>query len=237
MEYQSGVTEAGTLIDNVAGTITVPEFHTRDDGFTSGMYLAIRTDGVEPCCQDPVVGIGHLASKTGSNGDLRANNFRASWQWGDSGGSEKKVLSFPLRAGDKVKMELVALTPFEFNGTIKNLNTGQEVYRILSSPGGYCGSTTNWIGGSYTRAARPIPFTEYLGAVTWTDVRAATAVGETLNFKGAETIDPDQSWELDPSLGPIQGGLQTDCNIVGTSSFTCRRLVPTPPTIPSRTSP
>ncbi|KAL8289428.1 hypothetical protein RB597_001168 [Gaeumannomyces tritici] len=208
MENQSGVTKAGTLIGNVAGTVTVPEFRTCDDGFTSGMYLAIRIDGVEPRWQDPVaVGIGHLASKTGSNGDLRANNFRADWRWGDSGGSEN------------------------------NLNTGQEVYRILSSPGGYCGSTANWIGGSYTRAARPIPFTEYLGAVTWTDVRAATAVGETLNLEGAETIDLDQSWKLDPSLGPIQGGLQTDCNIFGASSFICKRLGPTPPTIPSGASP
>ncbi|KAL8377150.1 hypothetical protein RB595_008023 [Gaeumannomyces hyphopodioides] len=230
MENWSGATKAGTGINKVSGTVTVPDWRNRDDGWTSGMYLAVRLDGIPGCDKDDAfVAIGHTTNKKGSNGDMLANNFRGRWGWGsDSGGSEN-VISFPLRVGDRVHMELIALSPTSINGTIKNLNTGQEVYRTMGNQGGFCGQTANWIAATYSSFGKPMPFTEFLGDVTWTGASAATASGGALNLEGAQPMDIDQTWELDPTTGPVQGGLQTDCNIVGASSVTCKRLLPTPP--------
>lgn len=235
LENWSGATKAGTGINKISGTVTVPDWVNRDDAWTSGMYLALRLDGLPGCYKDsPLVSIGHQTSRTGSNGDLRANNFRGRWSWGDYSGGSENVLSFPLRVGDKVQMELVVLSPISINGTIKNLNTGQEVYRTMGNEGGFCGQTANWVNGMYYTSVRPVPFTKFLGNVTWTGASATTAGGETLTLDGALPMDLEQTWELDPTTGPVQGGLQTDCNIVSASSVTCKRLIPTIPSGPSQ---
>lgn len=230
MENWSGATKAGTGINKIAGTVKVPDWRNRDDGWTSGMYLAVRIDGFPGCDKDsPLVSIWHASSPNGNQGDLRANNFRANWAWGDNSGGSENVLSFPLRVGDEVHMELIVLSPTVINGTIKNLNTGQETYRILTNYDGFCGQRANWIAATYLSMGRPMPFTDFLGNVTWTGASAATATGEILNLEGAQAMNIDQTWRSDPTTGPVQGGLQTDCNIVDASSVTCKRLRPTPP--------
>ncbi|KLU89843.1 hypothetical protein MAPG_08812 [Magnaporthiopsis poae ATCC 64411] len=229
-ENWSGATRAGTGFNKIVGTVNVPDWRNRADGWDTGMYMAVRLDGFPGCGKDsPLASIGHVTSPRGSNGDMRANGFRASWSWGGYIGGSENILSFPLRVGDEVHMELIVLTPTKVNGTIKNLNTGQEVYRIMNNPDGFCGTTANWVVGTYSGLGRPRPLTEFFGNVTFTGASATTGAGETLNLAGAQAMVIDQTWMTDPTTGPVQGGLQTDCNIVGDSSVTCKRLFPTPP--------
>lgn len=190
------------------------------------MYMGVRIDGLPGCSLDsPLVDIWQAVPPAEAQDPVA--QFRGSWSWDLYNGGDENVLSFPIAVGDKIRMDLEVLSNgISVNGTITNLRTGQVVYRGMDNANGVCGYTANWIVGIYQNSLRPVPFTDFLDPVTWSDMSATTTSGEVLNMAGGQAMDIESPW----LENPVRGGLQTDCVIVDDTTVTCNRLWPEPPT-------
>lgn len=189
------------------------------------MYMGVRLDGLPGCPKDgPNVSILHAVPPAEAQDPI--SQFRGRWAWDSYNGGSENVLSFPIAVGDQVRMELEVLpNGISVNGTLKNLRTGQVVYRVMDNANGVCGYTANWVVGILSTGSKPRPLTDFLDPVTFSNVSATTSSGEVLNLDGAQAMDIEEPWRENP----VRGGLQTDCVIVDATTVTCNRLWPEPP--------
>jgi hypothetical protein len=224
-ENWAGATKVAKDIKEVVGTVKIPTWTNRADGFTSGMYLGVRLDGFPDCQTDsPMAGIIQATGGYNPWGDVARDNFLASWAWGDDSGGSSNQVDFPMLPGDEIKIGLYVLSPTSINGTVTNLRTGQTEYRIMGNQNNVCAGRADWVTGAYTSMGKPMPFTNFTEPVIWTDASATTAGGEAVNLEGSQLMDIDATWTK-----PLNGGLMTDCNLVSSSSLSCARLYPQAP--------
>ncbi|CAH0032935.1 unnamed protein product [Clonostachys rhizophaga] len=206
-ENWAGASRAGTNITFSTATVTVPNFETDPDGWTTGLAIFAGLDGYFGS-PDKLTLAGIIISAVREE---RQYQFTALWRvFPDGGGSENEI-SFPIRAGHKIRLSLSRLSETRINGTVENLNTGQTVYRILDAPEPFPATDASWVVNRYTSMGDWMRWLDFTDPIKFTDIKAVNGDGTTLSLDGADLLD----------IVPSGQSAFTKCSIDGPSDLTC----------------
>ncbi|VUC25198.1 unnamed protein product [Clonostachys rosea] len=206
-ENWAGASRSGTNITFSTATVTVPDFETDPDGWTTGLAIFAGLDGYFSSPDKLTLAGIIIAAVRGE----RQYQFTALWRvFPDGGGSENEI-SFPIRAGHKIRLSLDRLSETRINGTVENLNTGQTVYRILDAPEPFPATDASWVVNRYTSMGEWMRWLDFTDPISFTDIKAVNGDGSTLNLESADLLD----------IVPSGQSAFTKCSIDGPSDLTC----------------